>query len=125
VGIAALSRAIDYMNELGIDRIAAHEHQLLQAATQGLMQIPGMRIFGTMPDKGAVISFLVDDINSYDMGLLLDRLGVAVRTGHHCAQPLMARYGVTGMVRASFAVYNTLDEVDQLVAAVTRVAAMF
>lgn len=125
VGIAALSRAIDYMNELGIDRIAAHEHQLLQAATQGLMQIPGMRIFGNMPDKGAVISFLVGDINSYDMGLLLDRLGVAVRTGHHCAQPLMARYGVTGMVRASFAVYNTPDEVNQLVAAVSRVAAMF
>ncbi len=101
VGIAALSRAIDYMNELGIDRIAAHEHQLLQAATQGLMQIPGMRIFGNMPDKGAVISFLVGDINSYDMGLLLDRLGVAVRTGHHCAQPLMARYGVTEPVSPS------------------------
>ena len=125
VGIAALGTAIDYMAELGVERIAAHEHQLLDAATQGLMTIDGMRIFGTAPGKGAVVSFLVKDINSYDMGLLLDRLGIAVRTGHHCAQPLMDRYGVQGMVRASFAVYNTLDEVERFVEAVRRVAAMF
>ena len=125
VGIAAFGAAIDYVTALGIDEIAAHEHRLLVAATNQLQEIDGMRIFGTAPGKGAVISFLVGDINSYDMGLLLDRLGVAVRTGHHCAQPLMERYGVQGMVRASFGVYNTLDEVDQFVAAVRRVAAMF
>ena len=125
VGIAALGTAIDYMAELGVERIAAHEHQLLDAATQGLMTIDGMHIFGTAQGKGAVVSFLVKDINSYDMGLLLDRLGIAVRTGHHCAQPLMDRYGVQGMVRASFAVYNTLDEVERFVEAVRRVAAMF
>jgi cysteine desulfurase/selenocysteine lyase len=125
VGIAALAQAIDYINELGMDQIAAHEHELLQALTQGLMEIDGTRIFGSAPEKGAVVSFLVRDINSYDMGLLLDKLGFAVRTGHHCAQPLMARYGVTGMVRASLAFYNTLDEVHAFVAAVRRVADMF
>jgi len=125
VGIAAFGTAIDYIRSLGIDNIAAHEHQLLTEATRQLMEIDGMRIFGNAADKGAVISFLVRDINSYDMGLLLDRLGIAVRTGHHCAQPLMARYGVQGMVRASFAVYNTLDEVSKFVAAVKRVASMF
>ena len=125
VGIAAFGTAIDYIRSLGIDNIAAHEHELLTEATRQLMEIEGMRIFGSAEEKGAVISFLVRDINSYDMGLLLDRLGIAVRTGHHCAQPLMARYGVQGMVRASFAVYNTLDEVSRFVAAVKRVASMF
>lgn len=125
VGIAAFGTAIDYIRSLGIDNIAAHEHELLTEATRQLMEIDGMRIFGNAADKGAVISFLVHDINSYDMGLLLDRLGIAVRTGHHCAQPLMARYGVQGMVRASFAVYNTLDEVARFTAAVRRVASMF
>ncbi len=125
VGISAFGAAIDYVQRLGLDQIAAHENELLEAATQGLLAIDGMRLFGTAPGKSAVVSFLVRDINSYDMGLLLDKLGVAVRTGHHCAQPLMDRYGVTGTVRASFAVYNTLDEVDRFVAAVKRVAAMF
>ena len=125
VGIAAFGTAIDYIRSIGIDNIAAHEHALLTEATRQLMEIDGMRIFGNAADKGAVISFLVRDINSYDMGLLLDRMGIAVRTGHHCAQPLMARYGVQGMVRASFAVYNTLDEVNRFVAAVKRAAAMF
>ena len=125
VGIAAFGAAIDYVQRLGLDQIAAHEHELLDAATQGLMTIDGMRIFGTAPGKSAVVSFLVRDISSYDMGLLLDKLGVAVRTGHHCAQPLMDRYGVTGTVRASFALYNTLDEVERFVAAVRRVAGMF
>lgn len=125
VGIAAFGTAIDYIRSIGIDNIAAHEHALLTEATRQLMEIDGMRIFGTAEEKGAVISFLVRDINSYDMGLLLDRMGIAVRTGHHCAQPLMARYGVQGMVRASFAVYNTLDEVNRFVAAVKRAAAMF
>ena len=125
VGIAAFGTAIDYIRSLGIENIAAHEHELLTEATRQLMEIDGMRIFGNAADKGAVISFLVRDINSYDMGLLLDRLGVAVRTGHHCAQPLMTRFGVQGMVRASFAVYNTLDEVARFTAAVRRVASMF
>ena len=124
VDIAAFHTAIDFVESLGLDNIAAHEHTLLEAATRQLMEIDGMRIFGTAPGKGAVVSFLVRDINSYDMGVLLDKLGIAVRTGHHCAQPLMARYGVDGMVRASFAAYNTLDEVSRFTAAVARVAAM-
>ena len=124
VDIAAFGAAIDYIKGLGLDNIAAHEHELLNAAVEGLQTIDGIRFFGTAPGKSGVVSFLVGDINSYDMGLLLDKLGVAVRTGHHCAQPLMARYGVTGMVRASFAVYNTLDEVDAFVNATRRVAAM-
>lgn len=125
VGIAAFSRAIDYILGLGLENISAHEHQLLQAATEGLMQIPGMRIFGTAANKDAVLSFLVGNVSSYDIGLLLDKLGVAVRTGHHCAQPLMHRLGIEGTVRASFAVYNTMEEVEQFVAATARVAKMF
>lgn len=125
VGIAALGTAIDYINSLGIDNIAAREQELLQYATDQLQAIDGMHIYGTAPHKGAVISFLVNDINSYDMGLLLDKLGFAVRTGHHCAQPLMARYGVTGMVRASLSFYNTRDEITRFVEAVKRVSSMF
>ena len=124
VDIAAFGAAIDYIQALGIDNIAAHEHELLIAAVNGLEAIDGIRLFGTAQHKSGVVSFLVNDINSYDMGLLLDKLGIAVRTGHHCAQPLMARYGVTGMVRASFAVYNTVDEVNAFVAATRRVADM-
>ena len=124
VDIAAFGAAIDYVSTLGLENIAAHEHELLTAAVDGLKTIDGMRLFGTAPGKSGVVSFLVGDINSYDMGLLLDKLGIAVRTGHHCAQPLMARYGVTGMVRASFAVYNTLQEVETLVNATRRVAGM-
>ncbi|MCH4155623.1 MAG: cysteine desulfurase [Muribaculaceae bacterium] len=125
VGIAAFGKAIDFVNSIGIDNIAAHEHDLLVAATDGLMKIPGMRIFGNSPSKGAVISFLVGDIHHYDMGMLLDKLGVAVRTGHHCAQPLMTAMGVEGTVRASFAVYNTFEEVQAFVDAVSRVSQMF
>lgn len=125
VGIATFGTALDYINELGIDNIAAHERALVEEATRGLLTIDGMRIFGTAENKAGVISFLVGDINSYDMGLLLDKLGFEVRTGHHCAQPLMNRYGVQGMVRASFAAYNTLDEVHRFVEAVRRVSTMF
>ena len=125
VGIAAFGAAIDYINSLGIDNIASHEQLLLDAATSQLMEIEGMRIFGTSDNKEGVISFLVGDINSYDMGLQLDKLGIAVRTGHHCAQPLMKRLGVTGTVRASFALYNTLEEVTAFTQAVARVAKMF
>ena len=125
VGIAAFGAAIDFINSLGIENIASHEQLLLDAATSQLMEIEGMRIFGTSENKEGVISFLVGDINSYDMGLLLDKLGIAVRTGHHCAQPLMKRLGVTGTVRASFALYNTLEEVTAFTQAVARVAKMF
>ena len=125
VDIAAFSRAIDYVKTLGIENIAAHEQTLLKAATEGLMQIPDIRIFGTAEHKDSVLSFLVGDVSSYDIGILLDKLGVAVRTGHHCAQPLMHRLGIEGTVRASFAVYNTLEEVEQFVAATARVAKMF
>ncbi|MBP5688186.1 MAG: cysteine desulfurase [Muribaculaceae bacterium] len=125
VGIAAFGAAIDYINTIGLDNIASHEQLLLDAATSQLMEIEGMRIFGTSDNKEGVISFLVGDINSYDMGLLLDKLGIAVRTGHHCAQPLMKRLGVTGTVRASFALYNTLEEVTAFTQAVARVAKMF
>jgi len=124
VDIAAFGAAIDYLNELGLERIAAHEHELLVAVTQQLLTIDGLRIFGTTSSKCGVVSFLVGDSSSYDMGVLLDGMGIAVRTGHHCAQPLMTRYGVQGMVRASFAVYNTLDEVQRLTHAVSRAASL-
>ncbi|MGM9835472.1 MAG: aminotransferase class V-fold PLP-dependent enzyme [Muribaculaceae bacterium] len=125
VDIAAFSRTIDYLQALGIDNIAAHEQTLLEAATAGLQQIPGLTIYGTAAHKHSVLSFLVDGASSYDIGILLDKLGVAVRTGHHCAQPLMHRLGIEGTVRASFAVYNTMQEVEQFVAATARVAKMF
>lgn len=125
VGIAAFGAAIDYMERIGVEQIEAHEHALLQQATEGLMKIPEMRIFGNAAYKSGVISFLVGNIHHYDMGMLLDKLGIAVRTGHHCAQPLMTSLGIEGTVRASFGVYNTPEEVDTFVAAVARVAKMF
>lgn len=125
VDIAAFAQAIDFINGICIENIAAHEHELLKAATDGLLKIPGMRIFGTADNKSGVVSFLVDDVHHYDMGMLLDKLGIAVRTGHHCAQPLMTALGIEGTVRASFGIYNTLDEVRTLVAGVERVALMF
>ncbi len=125
VGMAAMTAAIDYITGLGLDDIAAHEQELLASATAGLMEIPGMKIFGNAPGKEGVISFLVDGIHHYDMGMLLDKMGVAVRTGHHCAQPLMTTLGIEGTVRASFAAYNSIDEVNRFVAAVARAVAMF
>ena len=125
VDIAAFSRTLDYLQMLGIENIAAHEQTLLEAATAGLQQIPGLTIYGTAAHKHSVLSFLVDGASSYDIGILLDKLGVAVRTGHHCAQPLMRRLGIEGTVRASFAVYNTMHEVEQFIAAPARVAKMF
>ena len=124
VGIAAFRTAIDYMESIGIERIAAHEHDLLEYTTSRMMEIPSMRIFGTAPGKAAVISFLLGNEHHYDTGLLLDKLGIAVRTGHHCAQPLMHALGVEGTVRASFAVYNTREEADRFIDALRRVAAM-
>ena len=121
IGLAAFSQALDFIDEVGLDAIAAHERHLLDYTEARLREIPDLRIYGEAPDKSAVISLNVGDIHNYDIGLLLDRLGVAVRTGHHCAQPLMERLGVPGTVRASFAVYNTEAEADAFTAALRRV----
>ena len=124
VGIAAMTQAIDFVESIGLEQIAAHEEELLKYTTDRMLAIPGMRIFGTAPGKSAIISFLVGHAHHYDVGMLLDKLGVEVRTGHHCAQPLMKVLGVDGTVRASFAVYNTFEEADRFIAALTRVGAM-
>ena len=125
VDIAAFDTALSYIESIDIREIEAHEQYLCDMATRLLNEIPGMRIFGNAAHKSGVVSFLVEDIHHYDMGLLLDKLGIAVRTGHHCAQPLMTACGVEGMVRASFALYNTEEEVQHFVEAVARVAKMF
>lgn len=125
IGSTALAKALDYVTAIGMDEIAAYEHELTAYAMQRLKEIPGMRIFGQAEQKSGVISFLVGNIHHFDMGTLLDRLGIAVRTGHHCAEPLMHRLGIEGTVRASFGLYNTREEVDALVAGITRVSRMF
>ena len=119
-----LRTAIEYMQQIGIQNIARHEEELLQYATEKLQQINGLRIYGRAPHKAAVISFLIGNLHPYDVGVLLDHQGVAVRTGHHCTQPIMDRFGIPGTVRASFALYNTREEVDALVAAVERATNM-
>lgn len=123
-GIAAFPKALDFIVETGLENIAAHEHHLLQLATERMKNIHGLRIYGTAPDKSGVISFLVDDIHPYDLGMLLDKQGVAVRTGHHCAQPLMERLDIPGTVRVSFAAYNTEEEVDIFMNALQRALAV-
>lgn len=125
VGSHALAVALDYVRGTGQDIIAAHEADLTRYAMEQMSLIPGMKIYGTAREKDAVISFNVGDIHPLDLGTLLDRLGIAIRTGHHCAQPLMARCGVESMARASFALYNTRAEVDALVAGIDRVRKMF
>ena len=125
VGSHALGVALDYVEEIGIGRIAAHEQELTCYAMQRMREIEGMRFFGEAREKTSVVAFNVGGIHPMDLGTLLDRLGVAIRTGHHCAQPLMARCGVEGMARASFALYNTKEEVDAFVAALQRVVRMF
>ena len=125
VATHGLATAIDYITSLGIDNIKAHEQELTRYCMEQLKNIDGMRIFGEAEQKDAVVSFLVGDIHHLDMGTLLDRLGIAVRTGHHCAQPLMDRLGISGTVRASFALYNTKEEIDVLVAGIRRVSQMF
>ena len=120
-----LAKAIEYIGRIGLDNIAAHEHELTTYCMEQLGGIDGIRLFGQSDHKDAVVSFLVGDIHHLDMGTLLDRLGIAVRTGHHCAQPLMDRLGILGTVRASFALYNTKDEVDAFVDGVRRVSRMF
>ena len=120
-----LATAIDYLCSVGLDHVMAHEQELTRYCMEQLRTIPGMRLFGEAEHKDAVVSFLVGDIHHLDMGTLLDRLGIAVRTGHHCAQPLMNRLGISGTVRASFAMYNTKEEIDVLVAGIRRVSQMF
>lgn len=121
----ALGATIDYINGIGMEGIACHEHDLLGYATTQLTAVDGLRLVGTAREKASVLSFLLDGIHPYDAGTILDRLGIAVRTGHHCTQPLMKRFGIPGTVRASFALYNTREEVDRLVAGILRVKKMF
>ena len=125
IGSTALAKALDYVSAIGMDKITAYEHELTVYAMNRLKEIPGMRIFGEAEHKGGVISFLVGNIHHFDMGTLLDRLGIAVRTGHHCAEPLMHRMGIEGTVRASLGLYNTKEEIDALVAGIERVSQMF
>ena len=125
IGSTALAEALRYIQAIGLTEIAAHEYELLCYATDRLDEIEGMRIFGRTEHKNSVVSFLVGNIHHYDMGMLLDRLGIAVRTGHHCAQPLMHALGIEGTVRASFALYNTKEEVDVLVEGIQRIRKMF
>lgn len=125
VGSNALAVALDYVSRLGMEHIAAHERELTAYAMERLDAIPGLRVYGQAREKDAVVAFNIGGIHHLDMGTLLDRLGIAVRTGHHCAQPLMERYGVEGMVRASFGLYNTLQEIDTLAEGIERIRKMF
>lgn len=121
IGLAA---AIDYINAIGLDAIHAYEHELLEIATKGLQQIPQVRIIGTAKEKASVISFVVEGIHPFDIGTLLDQMGIAVRTGHHCTQPLMQRFGIPGTIRASFAFYNTREEIEQFIKALNKAISM-
>jgi cysteine desulfurase/selenocysteine lyase len=117
----AFKTALDFISQTGKDKIRQHEEELLKYATEQLEQLPGLKIIGTAKEKVSVISFIVDKIHPQDIGILLDNQGIAVRTGHHCTQPLMDRFGIPGTTRASFAVYNTKEEIDQLVTALKKV----
>ncbi len=125
IGSTALATALNYVANIGINNITDYEHSLVEYATEQLQQITGMRIIGEASDKSGLISFLVGNIHPYDMGSILDKLGIAVRTGHHCAEPVMQAFGIDGTVRASFAIYNTKDEIDKLVEGIERIAKMF
>jgi cysteine desulfurase / selenocysteine lyase len=124
-GAIGLGAAVDYMQGLGLDRIAAHEHALLEHATRRLSEVPGLRIIGTAADKAAVVSFVLDGAHPHDVGTILDYEGVAVRTGHHCAQPVMERFGLPATVRASFGLYNTMEEIEALVRGLHKVREVF
>jgi cysteine desulfurase/selenocysteine lyase len=119
-----LGTAIDYLNKVGFENIAAYEHELLVYATQKLLEIEGLKIFGTAKEKASVISFNIEGIHPYDIGTIIDKLGIAVRTGHHCAQPIMDFYKIPGTIRASFAFYNTKEEIDIFVEAVKKAQTM-
>ncbi len=124
-GAIGLGAAIEYVNGLGMDNIAAHEHELLAYATETVSAIPGIRLIGTAKEKAGVLSFLLDSIHPHDIGTILDQEGIAIRTGHHCAQPVMQRFGIAGTARASFALYNTREEVDALVEGIQKVREVF
>ncbi len=124
-GVIGLGAGIEYIQTLGYDKIGAYEEELLAYGTQKLQEIPGVRIIGTAKQKASVISFLIDDIHPYDAGTIVDQLGIAIRTGHHCTQPIMERLGIPGTMRASFAFYNTKEEIDRLVEAIYKVKQMF
>jgi cysteine desulfurase/selenocysteine lyase len=124
-GTIAMGRAIDYVQEIGLERIGAYEDELLEYATAKVGAIPGVRLIGTAADRASVLSFDLEGVHPHDVGTILDREGVAVRAGHHCAQPVMERFGVAATVRASFAFYNTREEVDALVAALETVREVF
>ena len=124
-GVIGLSAAIDYVEQVGLERIAAHEHALLAHATEAVQQLPGVKLIGTAADKAAILSFVVDGIHPHDLGTILDVEGVAIRAGHHCAMPLMTRFGIPGTARASFALYNSQDDVTALVAAIDKAQRMF
>jgi len=123
-GGIAFGVALDYMNAIGFEDIADYENKLLEYGTQKLLEIPGLKIYGTSQNKTSVISFNLDNIHPYDVGTIVDKLGIAVRTGHHCAQPIMDFYKIPGTIRASFSFYNTKEEVDALVAAVKKAQMM-
>lgn len=125
IGSTALAAALDYVSEIGMENIAAHEKELLSYATLRMREVDGLRFVGESPEKSGLISFLLGNIHPYDTGSILDKLGVAVRTGHHCAEPVMDAFGIEGTVRASFAIYNTKEEVDVLIAGLERVNKMF
>lgn len=124
-GVVGLATAIDYLTDLGLDRVAAHEHELLAHGTEALAAIPGVRLTGTAAQKAGILAFVMDDVHPHDIGTILDREGVAIRAGHHCCQPLMARLGVPATARASFALYNTHAEIDALVSALRKVREVF
>jgi cysteine desulfurase/selenocysteine lyase len=124
-GVAGLKAAIEYMNGIGIEKIAAHEHDLLEYATEVVGALPGVRLIGTAREKASVLSFVLDEVHPHDIGTILDQQGIAVRTGHHCAQPVMERFGIPATVRASFAVYNTRKEVDALARGLRKVHEVF
>lgn len=124
IGISAISPTLDFIEATGLDAIAAHEHELLEYCTSEMSKIPGIIIYGTAPGKGPVISFNIDGAHHYDVGMLLDKQSVEVRTGHHCAQPLMQALGVEGTVRVGFAAYNTAEEVDAFIAALKKTATL-
>ncbi len=122
-GAIALAAALDYVQAIGIDAIHAHEHELITAAAAALSEIPGIRLYGP-PDRIGALSFAIEGVHHYDLGTLIDQMGVAVRTGHHCCQPLMARFGITGTTRASFALYNTIEDIESLATAVKKASTM-
>ena len=124
-GVIGLGAAIDYVSQIGFDAIAAHEHELLDYANESLARVPGLRLIGTAREKAALISFVLEGIHAHDVGTILDQHGIAVRTGHHCAQPVMERYGIPATVRASFALYNTRADVDALLRGLGEVRAVF